>query len=256
MRWALCLVGGVLLVDGVVLLALGHTDLGALLPAALGMALGALAAGWGRVAAWRQTGPAWRQRLWSMGWWGVLLWLVSLAVFWASLPSAGEAPAAAPPVSAIVVLGGAIHEGRPRATLQARLDTAAALARLQPGAVLAVCGGKVRGEADTEAAAMAGYLQQRHGIAASRILLEGESTSTALNLQRVGPLLQARGTAVTEPIALVTSDFHMPRALRIAQRQGFVHMVPVAAPTPLHVRYNAWLREYFATLSSWALREG
>ena len=48
----------------------------------------------------------------------------------------------------------------------------------------------------------------------------------------------------------------LERALRIAQRHGFTHMVPVAAPTPLATRYNAWLREYFATLSSWVLNEG
>ena len=159
-------------------------------------------------------------------------------------------------MQAIVVLGAGIQNGQPRPALAARLDTAAALARLQPEALIAVCGGQVWGTTDTEAEVMARYLQERHGIAPERLVLEKDSTSTELNLALSRPLLEARGVAATVPLALVTSDFHLPRALRIAQRHGFTHMVPVAAPTPLATRYNAWLREYFATLSSWVLNEG
>lgn len=254
-RTLLVLAGALLLVDGAILLALGHADLGTMLPAALGSFLLAMVAGWNPLARWRQ-GARWRQHLWRVGWCGLGAWLASVAVFWALLRNPGVPAAAVPRVAAIVVLGGGIHNGQPRAALQARLDTAAVLARLQPGALIAVCGGEVWGEADTEAQVMARYLQQRHGIAPDRLVLENDSTSTVLNLQLVRPLLQARGVAATAPVALVTSDFHLPRALRIAQRQGFTSMVPVAAPTPLATRYNAWLREYFATLSSWMLREG
>ena len=156
----------------------------------------------------------------------------------------------------LVVLGAGIQNGQPRPALAARLDTAAALARLQPEALIAVCGGQVWGTTDPEAEVMARYQQERHGIAPDRLVLEKDSTSTELNLALSRPLLEARGVAATVPLALVTSDFHLPRALRIAQRQGFTHMVPVAAPTPLATRYNAWLREYFATPSSWVLNEG
>ena len=254
-RGLLALAGAVLLVDGAVLMLLGHFNLGTMLPAALGAMLLAMAAQWNRLARWRQSHPR-RQRLWRMGWWGLAAWLLSMSVFWVVLRDAGVAPAEVPPVQAIVVLGGGIRDGQPRPALAARLDTAAALARLQPAALIAVCGGQVWGEADTEAQVMARYLEQRHGIAPERLVLEAQSTSTELNLALGRPLLQARGVPATAPLALVTSDFHLPRALRIARRHGFTAMVPVAAPTPLATRYNAWLREYFATLSSWALREG
>ena len=29
----------------------------------------------------------------------------------------------------------------------------------------------------------------------------------------------------------------------------------ISAETPLNIRYNAWLREYFAFVSGWLLRE-
>ena len=166
------------------------------------------------------------------------------------------APVAVPPVQAIVVLGGGIRGGEPRPGLAARLDRAAELARLQPDALVAVCGGPVWGEEYTEADTMARYLRQRHGLAPERLLLERESTSTVLNLQLARPLLAARGVQPTAPLALVTSDFHLWRSLRIAGRQGFTSVVPVEAPTPRPIRANAWLREYFATFSSWVLREG
>ena len=86
-------------------------------------------------------------------------------------------------------------------------------------------------------------------------MLEKLSTSTELNLKLSRPLLAERGVAADAPMAMVSSDFHLMRALRIAQQQGLTGMVPVAAPTPLATRYNAWLREYFAMLSSWALGE-
>lgn len=255
-RTLLALVGGALFLDGAVLMVLRHFNLGTMLPVALGALFLAFAVWWAPLARWRHHDRR-RQQWWRAGWWGMAAWTLSVVVFWVFfLRGAGVSPAEAPPVQAIVVLGAGIQNGQPRPALAARLDTAAALARLQPAALVAVCGGPVWGTTDTEAEVMARYLQQRHGIPPARLVLEKQSTSTALNLAGVRPLLQARGVAATAPLALVTSDFHLPRALRIARHHGFADMVPVAAPTPLATRYNAWLREYFATLSSWVLREG
>ena len=76
-----------------------------------------------------------------------------------------------------------------------------------------------------------------------------------LNLQLSRPLLQARLIDATAPMAMVSSDFHLMRAMAMARQQGLTDVVPVAAATPLATRYNAWLREYFAMLSSWVLGE-
>jgi hypothetical protein len=45
------------------------------------------------------------------------------------------------------------------------------------------------------------------------------------------------------------------RALGIARKAGFNEVFGVGADTPLYLRFNAWLREYFASISSWILRE-
>ena len=253
LRWLLALVSGVLLADALVLMLWSHFNVGVVVPGMLGASGLVLAIYWPQIQAWRAA-SALRQRLWRMLWAGLALWALSVAVFWYWLSGAGVAPAQVPPVQAIVVLGSGTLNGEPRPVLAARLDAAAELARLQPDAVIAVCGGVDWGETESEARVMARYLVVRHGIAPERIVQEGESSSTELNLRLSRPLLQARGVAADAPTAMVSSDFHLLRAMGIARQQG-LHMVPVAAPTPLATRYNAWLREYFAMLSSWVLGE-
>lgn len=254
LRVGLAMVSCVLLGHSLFLLLWRHFHLGVLLPAMLGVAGIVLATYWPQVVAWKAA-SLWRQRLWQWVWWGFALWLLSLLLFWHWLAGAGLSPQQVPPVKAIVVLGSGTQNGEPRPTLAARLDAAAALAQLQPDAFIAVCGGVDWGETESEAQVMARYLAVRHGISPERIVQEKESTSTELNLQLSRPLLQARGVQANDPVALVSSDFHLRRALAIAHQQGLHHMLPVAAPTPLSSRYNAWLREYFAMFSSLVLGE-
>lgn len=254
LRWLLALIGSVLLLDALVLMLLGHFNVGVVVPAALGLVFCTLAWQWARVQHWRAAKPL-HARIWALGWSLFALWLLSLLLFWSRLFSLGLQPAEVPAVQAIVVLGSGTLDGQPRPVLAQRLDTAAELAQLQPQALIAVCGGVDWGEKESEAEVMARYLTQRHGIAPERLVLEKLSTSTELNLQLSRPLLAERGVAADAPMAMVSSDFHLMRAMGIAQRQQLSTIYPVAAPTPMATRFNAWLREYFAMASSWLLRE-
>lgn len=253
-RVLLAVAGVLLLGNALVLMGMGHFNVGVVLPAALGTAALLLCWKWRAVQVWRAAKP-WHARLWALGWAGFALWLFSLLWFWSRLFSLGLEPQQVPPVQAIVVLGSGTEKGQPRPVLAARLDTAAELAKRQPHALIAVCGGVDWGETESEAEVMARYLQQRHGIASERLVLEKLSTSTELNLQLSRPLLAERGLAANAPWALVSSDFHLMRAVQMAQRQNLSHAYPVAAPTPVATRFNAWLREYFAMASSWLLGE-
>lgn len=253
-RTLLALLGTLLLVDALVLMGMGHFNVGVVLPAMLGIAALWLSWKWRSVQHWRSIRPL-HKRLWSLGWAGFTLWLISLFWFWSHLFGLGLAPQQVPPVQSIVVLGSGTLDGHPRPVLATRLDTAAELAKLQPQALVAVCGGVDWGEKESEAEVMARYLQQRHGIAAQRLVLEKLSTSTELNLKLSRPLLAERGVAADAPMAMVSSDFHLMRAMNIAKRQDLPQVYPVAAPTPLATRFNAWLREYFAMASSWLLGE-
>ena len=128
------------------------------------------------------------------------------------------------------------------------------LARSHPQALVVVSGGVDFGETRSEGQIMGDYLRAR-GLAPSRIAQEEKSTSTDENLRFTRTLLPGRGLSAQSPVQLVTSDFHTLRAGWIARRAGYTQVSLAGAPTPLYVRYNAWLREYFAVLSGWALRE-
>ena len=241
--------------DALLLMARGQFNVGVTLPLFLGLALCMLAWGWTLVHGWLLRKPvrlwAWRL-LWSLFW----LWLLSLFAFWGWIGAQGVDEAKPPDVRAIIVLGSATRDGQPSPALAMRLDAAATAAARWPGALVVTSGGVDWGELESEAEVMAGYLQQRHGLPAARMRQEKESTSTDLNLQLSARVLAAGGIDVrTVPVAVVTSDFHILRAAGIARRQAYARPVMVGAPTPLTTRFNAWLREYFAVISSWALGE-
>ena len=255
-RTACLLVGSVLLADALVLMAMGFFMVGVTVPAALGLVLCFLGMRWHRVrdGFYRMR---WGAAAWRTGWLFLAAWVCSVAVFWAVLAQQVDAlgqadPAAAP--QAIVVLGSGTPKGQPSPALRARLDTAHALAAAHPHAWVVVSGVVDFGETLSEGEVIGNYLRQQ-GLDPARILQEERSTSTELNLQYSLPLLQAQGLGLDSAVAVVTSDFHTLRAQRIARKMGYTRARAVAAPTPLYIRYNAWLREYFAMASSWLLRE-
>ncbi len=255
-RTACLLVGSVLLADALVLMAMGFFMVGVTVPAALGLVPCFLGMRWQRVRAGFHR-MRWGAAAWRTGWLLLAAWVCSVAVFWAVLAQQVDAlgqadPAAAP--QAIVVLGSGTPKGQPSPALRARLDTAHALAAAHPHAWVVVSGGVDFGETLSEGEVMGNYLRQQ-GLDPARILQEERSTSTELNLQYSLPLLQAQGLGLDSAVAVVTSDFHTLRAQRIARKMGYTRARAVAAPTPLYIRYNAWLREYFAMTSSWLLRE-
>jgi len=256
MRVACLLIGSLLLADAGVLMAMGFFMVGVTVPAALGLVLFFLGARWHGVRDGFHS-LRWGRLVWRTGWLLLAAWVCSVAVFWAVLArqvNALSRSANAAPPQAIVVLGSGTPNGQPSPSLRARLDTAHALANAHPAAWVVVSGGVDFGETLSEGQVMGNYLREQ-GLAPSRILQEERSTSTELNLQYSLPLLQAQGLGLDSAVAVVTSDFHTLRAQRIARKIGYTHAFAVAAPTPLYIRYNAWLREYFAMASSWALRE-
>ena len=256
-RTACLLVGSVLLADALVLMAMGFFMVGVTVPAALGLVLCFLGMRWHRVrdGFYRMR---WGAAAWRTGWLFLAAWVCSVAVFWVVLAQQVDAlgqadPAAAP--QAIVVLGSGTPKGQPSPALRARLDTAHALAAAHPHAWVVVSGGVDFGETLSEGEVMGNYLRQQ-GLDPARILQEERSTSTQENLRFSLPVLQAHGfNQQAHTLLLVTSDFHALRARLIARREGYSHIQSASAPTPLPQRYAAWLREYFAFISGWLLKE-
>jgi uncharacterized SAM-binding protein YcdF (DUF218 family) len=253
-RLALALVGAMLLGDAVALMGVGLFNFGIVLPGSIGITFLLLALCWDGVARWRKAHPG-RQLLWRAGWIAFAAWLVSVGVFFYAIRSGmGVSVPAGTSVKAIVILGSGTPNCEASPTLIARLDQGLAQAQRWAKAKVVVSGGQDFGLRCVEADIMADYLVAR-GVAADRVIREGRSTSTEENLVFSRRLLEGQGVDAANAIVVVTSDFHVRRAVAIARKAGFSGAFGVAAGTPLYLRFNAWLREYFAAISSWILRE-
>ena len=138
----------------------------------------------------------------------------------------------------VLVLGAQVRsDGTPGTALRHRLDTACDYLRRHPGARCVVSGGQGANEPRTEAECMRDYLVGQ-GIASSRVSLEGASRSTVENLVNSRDLIGDE-----EEVGIVTSDFHVFRALRIAKAQGYEHAHGISAPSSAWYLPNNLLRE-------------
>lgn len=242
LRWLLLALGVVLILDTLLIMQVSNLNLGVLLPAILGAPL--LAAGllWGRL----QRGKAGRTllRLLLAG------YALFLLAFGATLGLLLAAPEEAPEPAAdvVVVLGAGVRGKRVSLTLAMRLDTALAYARQSENTVILVTGGQGAGEDITEAQAMQGYLTAR-GFPQERILLEERASSTQENFRFAQEIIKERGPDAPR-ILFVTSDFHVFRARRVAQKEG-VDARGLAAPTPWYMKPNNYLRETCVIWAYW-----
>ncbi|WP_445115174.1 YdcF family protein [Acinetobacter sp. WZC-1] len=246
--------GLILWLDGLILILQGKIHLGTILPLVIGLCLCIHAFFYAAIQPLLARQLRLKQ-LWQLGWILFICWILSLAGFFTYLSQSIRQTTPDQHIDAIVVLGNRVIQGQASPTLAQRLNTAAKLAQRHPSALIIVSGGLDNRETKTEAAIMAEYLQQHFRISAARIVQEDQSTSTDLNLKNSRQILQNRHVWDQAVIAIVTSDFHIPRAAAIARKQGYHKLVTVSAPTPLSTRYNAWLREYFAYISGWLLNE-
>ena len=253
-RILLLCVGLLLCVDAIWLLTLDKIHLGILLPLVIGCIFLISGLFTTQIHNILDHSPK-LKRLWRAAWWLFWLWLLSLLLFFAYLHFNSHQSKPFTSVQAIIVLGSGIENGQPSPTLKARLDAAAPYALQQPNTIVIMTGGLGFNEKITESSVMKRYLLQHYDISAARLYEESKSTSTELNLINSKMILKQHQISLDAPIAIASSDFHLPRAKAIAQKLGYTQVYTIAAPTPLYIRYNSWLREYFAFLSGFVLNE-
>lgn len=254
-RIVLTVMGIVIIVDCVALMMVGKVNFGTVVPFAIGIIFVAHGLYWRRIRDFIGRRRLYK-RVWGALWGAFAVWLVSFGVFIGSLQQQIErSRQPLPKIAAIIVLGSGTVDGKPTPTLAKRLDAAAPIIQAQPDAIVITSGGVGFGRSRSEADIMATYLHDTHGIPFEHISQEGQSTSTEENLSYSQAILTTQGVSITDPIAIVTSDFHTVRAAAIARHQGYKQPMTVTSTTPLSIRYNAWFREYFAFVSGWALGE-
>lgn len=167
--------------------------------------------------------------------------LVFLAVcVCARLPrSAGRA-------DCLIVLGARVRpDGSLSQTLQNRCAAAAQAWRRGAAGVVIVCGGRGRDEPVAEATAMAACLRGM-GIPDATVLEEGKSVNTIENLRYAKAIMDGFGL---RSAAVVTSDYHLTRALWIARDLGLpARGISAHGPRRMHRILKARLTEAISWL--------
>ncbi len=117
---------------------------------------------------------------------------------------------------AIIVLGAQVKpDGTPSVQLTWRLEAAAEAWKRQAVPVV-VCGAQGSDEPMPEAVAMKEFLM-RSGVEESSILTDPDSFNTRENIANAAKLLSDRSGI--EKVLIVSSDYHVPRAVALAQDQ-------------------------------------
>ena len=117
----------------------------------------------------------------------------------------------------IIVLGAQIgHDGLPKPVLERRLNMALSLYNADYAPAIIVTGAQGSDEPMTEALSMQRYLV-KNGIDSSVIFCEDMSYSTHENLAYAKIIMEEKGY---ETALIVTSDYHLWRALSIAEDLG------------------------------------
>ena len=111
-----------------------------------------------------------------------------------------------------------------------------------------VSGGQGNNEDMTEAAGMRNYLLDA-GIANSRILVEDASTNTYENLIFSSKHVDKE----QDRVVIVTSNFHVFRALKIAEKQGYENPEGLAASSVIGMLPNNMLREFVGVLKDYIM---
>ena len=131
-----------------------------------------------------------------------------------------------------IVLGLALENGQPTVDLMSRLDRAERYWKENPQATLILTGGNPDEGGRTEAAVMFDILIRR-GVPAERMILEDQAETTRENFRNTARLIDPGAS-----VALITSDYHMDRAVLTARGAGFAHVLRLPAPSSVW-RYGA-----------------
>lgn len=157
----------------------------------------------------------------------------------------------ATPPCTLVVLGCKVYGTKASLMLEERLKAACKFLRQHPHTCCVVSGGKGDDEDISEAECMYQYLVDA-GISEERIYLETNSTNTGENITLSMDIIKEH--RLCENLALVSNEFHIYRATKIAKHLGFsAQGVPARTAWWLFPTYfvrellciaNEWLRQY------------
>jgi len=180
----------------------------------------------------------------------------------------GAAGANTPNLDYVIVLGAKVEEGRVSNSLQMRLDRTVEYCRRNPDTVFVLSGGKGKDEPASEASVMYEYLKAK-GVPEAQMVLEERSESTVENIayskvlidemergkdikkgsqqhKAPGPYMEVEDKPIQ--IGVLTSNFHVFRAVRIGKKCGIEGIYGIGARSDAVLFVHLCVRECAAIL--------
>ncbi len=177
---------------------------------------------------------------------GAALFTLSLIIIEAIIVSAFS-QSAPDGLDYIIVLGAKVNGTEPGGALRNRIQAAAEYWLDNTDTLIVASGGQGEDEGISEAECIYEGLVSR-GVDPGHIILEDKSTSTFENIKFSMEKLSGRGDAGDSGIGVVTNNFHLYRALKIANNAGGAKFYGINVPTSPISFPHYMLREYFGAL--------
>ncbi|MEG2356292.1 MAG: YdcF family protein [Clostridia bacterium] len=144
----------------------------------------------------------------------------------------------------MIVLGAQVlPDGQPSVQLRLRLDKAKEYYQINP-CDMVVCGGQGPNEPAPEGDVMREILLAE-GLPEAQIISDPHSDDTKQNIRNAWEILEERGCQ--KPL-IITSDYHLPRALQIARD---MELEPQGAGSLCRPELNFWLKNHMREALAW-----
>lgn len=193
---------------------------------------------------WDGRVPLWPRRIfWALVCVGGLVFLIVEGCVLSGFSRKGPAG-----LDVLVVLGAQMKASGPSRALQYRLDEAIRYLTENEDTRVIVSGGRGGDEPVSEAQGMYDYLVEK-GISRDRIIREDQSKNTFQNLTFSAQYLDRE----KERVGVVSNNFHIFRAVRIARKAGYEQVYGIAARGEPFLQCNNMMREFFGVMKDWAV---
>ncbi len=150
-----------------------------------------------------------------------------------------------PDLDYIIVLGAQVSASGPSVVLRYRLEAALEYLQANPDTVCVTSGGQGANEPEPEGEIMRRWLINR-GISENRVVPETASGNTVQNINLSIALLQGLDRDFDiekDKVGIVTNNFHVFRAIKLAQAYGFKNVCGIAADSNRSYLLHNMLRE-------------
>lgn len=200
------------------------------------------------------------KKIWRKVWKLVTVCLVLLLALFCVLEGiviAGSGSSKDQEADVVIILGAMVYQRGPSPVLVRRLNAALDWLETHPDAVVVASGGQGMDEPESEAQAMASYLEE-HGIARERIFLEDQSFNTYQNLSNSAELLKEHGYSLgTTRLMVVSNGFHLVRVRMLAGRCGLqISTLAASMPDDWGNTLYCYSRETLALVKSFFMDRG